>query len=226
MIDTMSPISVIENPAFRKLVNGIIQITMGSGSVVSVPTRKTIVTRIRDMYLAKTLEIDKLLSQQKWICATADIWSSSHRSFLGVTCHYIDVVEPFDFQRKSLVLCLKRFQGRHTADKIAEILTTVFSSYKIQDKVAAVVTDNASNFAKAFAEYGYKFSNGDEEDVLEEENSEESSDGGTISDGILEHEDLTTLLQSSCSVDLPSHVRCASHTISLIATTDFEKVES
>lgn len=53
-------------------------------------------------------------------------------------------------ERKSNALACRRIYGRHTYDKLADIIESVLNEFKITSKVSHIITDNASNFAKAF----------------------------------------------------------------------------
>ena len=57
-----------------------------------------------------------------------------------------------------LTLCAQqqiyeRIRGHHTNDDIAAKISQVHAEFQIQGKVSATVTDNGSNFVKAFNEY-------------------------------------------------------------------------
>lgn len=56
--------------------------------------------------------------------------------------------------RKSCAIACRRFEGDHTYDRVAKMIIDIHSSFEVNDKVVATVTDNASNFAKAFREFG------------------------------------------------------------------------
>ncbi|KAI4792337.1 hypothetical protein KUCAC02_033439 [Chaenocephalus aceratus] len=62
-------------------------------------------------------------------------------------------------------ISLRRFRGRHTYDAIATELEDIFSQYGFtNDKVTACVTDNGSNFVKAFKEHQQRQFESDEEE--------------------------------------------------------------
>lgn len=51
------------------------------------------------------------------------------------------------------MLACRRMQGRISNDRIADVLCRTFKEFKLQGKVSKVVTDNGSNFVKAFTCY-------------------------------------------------------------------------
>lgn len=64
------------------------------------------------------------------------------------------------FKRISYAIACKRFPGSHTYDRIANILNEIHSKYEItSEKLIATVTDNGSNFVKAFKKFGIHFDN-------------------------------------------------------------------
>lgn len=69
------------------------------------------------------------------------------RAFIGFTVHWID---PQTMQRKLNALACRRIMGSHSYDKLAEVIEQVLIEFNIQSKTTRLVTDNASNFAKAF----------------------------------------------------------------------------
>lgn len=93
-----------------------------------------------------------VLSQQKDICLTADIWSCKNRSFLGVSAHFMDD----SLIRKSYVIACKYFPAPHNHQTIAEEFQLLYSKFGINpSSITATVTDNGSNFVKAFSVYGH-----------------------------------------------------------------------
>ena len=73
---------------------------------------------------------------------------------MGVSVHWIDADT---LLRQSGVLGCFRFQGSHTFDKVAEKLDAIQREFGISErKIVATVTDNGSNFVKAFKEFGIR----------------------------------------------------------------------
>lgn len=51
-------------------------------------------------------------------------------------------------------MACERIRGHHTYDIIATKISKIHGEFQIQGRVTATVTDNGSNFAKPFREYG------------------------------------------------------------------------
>ncbi|ODM89661.1 hypothetical protein Ocin01_17021, partial [Orchesella cincta] len=115
---------------------------------------------------------------------------------------------------------MKRFPGKHTADRIAELLVEVFSSYKLDNKITFVVTDNGSNFVKAFRDCQKELHLDLELDDLEEELFCENEE---LDENAIEAQDTFARLEEQSYASLPPHYRCVSHTLSLVATKDLDK---
>ncbi|CAI5694081.1 unnamed protein product [Oreochromis niloticus] len=81
-----------------------------------------------------------------------------------MTAHWID---PSTFVRGHAALACKRVRGRHTYDVIGNEIEQVHSAYGLHSKVTATVTDNGSNFIKAFRMF--QKSDSDEESEEDEE---------------------------------------------------------
>jgi len=88
------------------------------------------------------------LEKARWVSATADSWSSHKRAFMGITVHFVD---SDTLKMVSSALACGRFKGAHTGEAIGKMIYAIFKEFGIESKIQNVVTDNASNFAKAFA---------------------------------------------------------------------------
>lgn len=86
-----------------------------------------------------------------YFCATSDIWSRSNRSFIAVTVHFF---EPKSLQLKTKFIACEHFTGRHTHDKVALKLHSIFDRYNILRKVFFITTDGAGEYVAAFKYFG------------------------------------------------------------------------
>ena len=69
-------------------------------------------------------------------------------------CYFFQIDEA-TLKRESATLACTRFKGVHSFDKIAEKLQDIHGEFGLNSKkIIATVTDNGSNFVKAFKEYG------------------------------------------------------------------------
>lgn len=110
--------------------------------------------------LLKTLDIrfDEMkvvlkqhLSNQKHLCATADVWTARAQSYLGVTIHFLNSL----FKRESYVIGFKQLHGRHTYDILGKTIHEIMLDFGIRNgQLRNIVTDGGSNFAKMFKKYG------------------------------------------------------------------------
>ena len=225
VIKCSQPVSIVEKEPFKELV-GI----LSSGACKSI-NRKALVSRIDKVSVEHFDQVKAELKKADHICTTADIWSNRKKSFIGVTAHIIDNET---FERKSFALACERFTGTHDYKAIAEKIDGIHGKFDLSsDKVVRVVTDNASNFGKAFKIFGMKdieCENGetiDLEDPLENENDIEFIDFASVLD---EDDNESTTdghgIEADVSqIELPMHETCKAHTASLIATVDIGKAK-
>ncbi|XP_056638087.1 uncharacterized protein LOC130446069 [Diorhabda sublineata] len=103
IIDTMSPISIVENKSFRTLIEGAQKLQ----NPPKFMCRRTCNKRIADMCAEYKENLKIKLKTVDYVCTTADVWSSSRRSYLGMTVHWID---PHTYERKSFTLACRRFK--------------------------------------------------------------------------------------------------------------------
>ncbi|CAG7727104.1 unnamed protein product, partial [Allacma fusca] len=184
------PLSIVEDKRFRNLVKGL-------DPKAEVFSRGTLVAKLMERKGKFEDGLKQRIKFVKEFCATTDIWSSRRRSYLGVTLHWITN----DLERKSCILALKRFKGSHTFDRIASMLHEIFKSFGLSlTGREGIVTGGIIDI--------------DELDSVDDEDDDEVSE--------LVSEDMGRVLQSvtPTNILLPSHARCASHTLSLVATTD------
>lgn len=117
------------------------------GRTFKIMSRHALKSKIDWTFETEKNKLIRIFSEIEYIGITCDIWSSKHRSFMGVTAHWID---PKTYERRYAILSCARFLFPHTNDRIADHLINVCDIYGITAKVIATTTDNASNFNKAW----------------------------------------------------------------------------
>ena len=138
-------------------------------------------------------------------------------------------IEEDTLRRGSGALACKRFKGEHSYLKIAENLDDIMSNFNIPiSKVVSTVTDNGSNFVKAFKEFGV-----DARSTINQTDLDPEINDGNEDEEEVEIDDLVPLNlndlddtnehHAELDYSLSKQVRCASHTLSLVATTDAKK---
>lgn len=138
---TCSPLSILEAPSFLKLFPG-----------KNIPSRRSITRLLSESHLENVDTLANKISEINYVCTTADVWSGGRKSFFGYTCHWIDTETLI---RKSAALGCRRFKGSHTFDSITDIICGINDQYKLPiEKTVYTITDNGSNFVKAFKEFG------------------------------------------------------------------------
>ncbi|CAH2093103.1 unnamed protein product [Euphydryas editha] len=196
-IHSMIPLRAIEDPYFLKIFTDL---------------------EISDYYEKQVTTIKSELSEVEYVCTALDIWSSKKRSFIGVTVHWIKN----DSRRASVALACQRFKGVHIYDRLSEFIQEINADYNLySNKIVASVTDNGSNFVKAFQTFGVKLSNIDLIDTDKQFQGSQSPEDSSESD-----EEETAPMNPEGLHFVPVHLRCCAHTLSLCATTDANKVLS
>lgn len=111
-----------------------------------LPSRGTISKRMLPNLFEKVrAELQEQIRTAPAVCLTTDCWTSNTTtSYMSVTCHYIT-----DFKLRSNLLDCFVVAESHTSQNLAQELSRVAKEWGIQDKIAACVTDNASNIVKA-----------------------------------------------------------------------------
>lgn len=213
----------------------LIEITTGvseptaESSHYNIISRNTVASRIDEFYSIEKEKLIAELANVKYICATADIWSTKRKSFLGATIHYVD---ENTLEKKSRALCCRRFRSPHDYERITSLLSAIYEEFNISEKVICTVTDNASNFVKAFKEFGISLEAFlafiDSNNKIENEMLENS-----IETPIVDENDNLDFFEDELSavifeeIDdnitsrfLSAHFRCGSHTLCRIAAKD------
>ena len=207
VVEEMLPVNTVDSPSFRAIISKI-----PTSNDAGLPHRTCFSSYLDKQYETMETNLKAALHEVDFVSTTADIWTANNKSYMGVTLHWIseDTLE-----RKKAALACRRVRGRHTYDVIGQEIEDIHSAYGIGNKVVATVTDNGSNFVKAFRVY---------EAVSSDDEGEEEPDDDEVT--FLPMAELLSAEGESdveAQIVLPPHHRCASHTINLISTNDVEK---
>jgi len=107
-----------------------------------LPSRKAVSNSIIPLLYHQTYEkIQVLMTNCFAVCLTIDGWTSiKNESYIGVTAHFIDE----NASLQSMCFGCEKFE-----ENLASFLKNTIREWNIEYKVAAVVSDNASNIVGA-----------------------------------------------------------------------------
>lgn len=98
---------------------------------------------------------------------------------MGMTAHWIN---PTHFSPQKAGIACTRIKGRHTYDVVAGAIEQIHSAYGLSNKVVATVTDNGSNFVKAFRVFETPAAASDSEDEGDGVEDQETDEEVTFTD--------------------------------------------
>ncbi|KZS10024.1 Uncharacterized protein APZ42_025607 [Daphnia magna] len=133
---------------------------------------------------------------------------SPRRSFIRMTVHWLGS----DLSRRSACLAVRRVIGSHTFDVIVKSIDSIHKEFGISSKVNCTITDNGSNFLKAFK-------------ILERHSKESAEKEATTSEES-DDDNITVFDTEQERIKLPRHMRCSWHLLNLIATTDVHNISN
>ena len=216
-------LSTVESPAFQRLIGGL--------CCTQVPDRKSFTLYLDRLYDQMVQRVKETLEKVEYVSTTVDMWTAHNRSFLGMTAHWID---PVTLRRCKAALACTRVMSRHAYDVLGARIEQIHESYGLTGKITATITDNGSNFIKAFAVFHHPSL--DSSSVSTEETAALSMDED--SDDCLENTDAKEIIFENVDqlltmetedeftqvqYDLQAHERCAAHTLNLVASIDIDK---
>lgn len=204
-VEDMQPVATVERTGFKKFCSLV-------APKCEMPSRRTLNRRLEDLYNQKKAHLISSLSGVAWMSATADIWSAHKRAYMGVTLNYVNHET---IEMESIALGCRRFRGSHTGEAIAKCLRGIFDEYGVTSRILNVVTDNATNFSKAFSLVV-------ESDRVDSTNMDSAMEGESNELEVLEIGQLLHDFESDMDDELllPPQKRCGNHTLNLVARSD------
>ncbi|GFR76802.1 zinc finger BED domain-containing protein 1 [Elysia marginata] len=136
----MQPFSIVEERGFRTFIQAL-------DPRYEIPGRKKITqVIIPRLYKREEEAVKKELENTEHVALTTDEWTSrTTKGYMAVTAHFINN----NMTLQSRVLETRRITSSVTLENIKDELNHVMDSWGIQEKVFAIVTDNAANMKSA-----------------------------------------------------------------------------
>lgn len=105
--------NVVQSPSLQQMLERV------SGRKITIPTSYKLMNSLDDEYTKMKEALKELLSKQKFVCLTADVWSARAQSYLGVTVHFIN---PETFQNESYVLAFQQIKFKQTYNALGKAI--------------------------------------------------------------------------------------------------------
>lgn len=148
LVKNYLPMQLVDSVHFRNFVHSL-------NSNYSVPSRKTVATvLIPQLYdiAAEKIKTSLRSPDINAVCLTTDSWTSrANENYVAITVHYIH-----DFKLKSHILDCYCYSDSHTALNLCSEIKKIAEKWGIQNKIVAIVSDNAANVKAAVKLTGYK----------------------------------------------------------------------
>jgi len=161
-----------------------------------------------------------------WLCNYYKRSASVCVTLCSCDCYHASCLNDKSLKRQKVAIACIRITGRHTYDILAAKIEEIHRSFGLHGKISATVTDNGSNFVKAFTCFSVQETEHDNDDKISM-----VDDDGVVPDDDVEFTDLHSLMipdqddddLTQVEYELPPHHQCASHTLNLVASTNVEK---
>ena len=215
IIRSAQPFMLVREPSFVDLLQ-----TLQPGK--NVMCYRTLMKMLKQKFMDMRRQMKMEFGEVKYICVTGDVWTTGHRTFLGMTAHILTT----HLERKSYAIACSRVRDSLTYDVLTKVVLDILEQYNIEFKVVGMVTDNGTNFVKAFRlfEQDHDTENEDESSDEDEDGDESRTEDDKDEDDVMV--DLDAILLSGSEdpekIALPPHYRCAAHTLNLVASKDAE----
>ncbi|XP_057520741.1 zinc finger BED domain-containing protein RICESLEEPER 2-like [Amaranthus tricolor] len=130
------PLSMVDHIGFRRFVESL-------NSNFKMISRSTLKRDIMKMFKEEKLSLHKLLDHnESRIAITTDMWTVTNqkKGYMVITSHFID--KQWVLRNRTLRFCY--VPCPHTGGVIAKVMMDCLSQYCLENKISAVVVDNAT----------------------------------------------------------------------------------
>lgn len=135
VIDAKLNFTIVERPSFLLFVESL-------NPHKKIICRRTLSNMITSRLQSLALQVTEKISEIDAIALTFDIWSprKGARGFGCITAHYIER----DGTPRNLILNFRRLKHPHDGDSICAYLQKTIVAHKLEGRIVAITTDNAS----------------------------------------------------------------------------------
>ncbi|CAM4895123.1 unnamed protein product [Rotaria socialis] len=135
------PFKIVESAGFRDFMK---ECGFKFEPISAKKLKRDIIPSFANNVLKK---IQETLNKVNHVTLTIDGWSDRRcRSFLGITCHFIDD----KMIPQAYLIDFVRLKSPHTGENIQQLTEDVLDEFEIKEKVFKIITDNASSMIKAY----------------------------------------------------------------------------
>lgn len=115
------------------------------------PCSETLRRHASLLYSGLSSQLSALLSTASTVAITTDFWTSiATESYIALSAHFIDA----SFTLHSRCLAVQQYGGSHTGERIAACLAQLTRRFKLEDRIVACATDNATNMISGVEQLG------------------------------------------------------------------------
>lgn len=141
-IERHLPFDSIDDKSFKRAI-----LASNQGMKDYLFGRDTMKDRAKDEYTVAREKLKLILQEAlSKIHISFDIWASPFSTdvFLGVVTHFV-LEKDSKTVTQSILLALRRLNGTHSGENIAELLSDVLIEFEIVDKVDVFIADNVES---------------------------------------------------------------------------------
>lgn len=232
IVDEMRPLATVEKKSFRNMLQ-----VVSNSNELPIPSSKALKADLDSETNKLKAALKETLAKQKFVCTTADVWTSRAVSYLGMTVHFIDE----QLENNSFALTFKKMIKKQNFEYIGRCMNKVHDDFGLSiDKITHTVTDGGSNFCKAFRTYANHSEvpeasedessdsdcdSSEADSDLDADDEDESSENITIGELIPTTLNFNNQIESNDEEEiiLPQQMRCSAHLLNLICQADVKK---
>jgi hypothetical protein len=129
------PVSDVVSKPFLKLATGLVGQERWEAAGLRLATADELQQMILDKMADFKRVVKEALKRQSVVATTCDVWRTIRKTFLAVTCHWIDAST---MKRFNCLLDVRRISYNSTGETIARILYDVHREFGVLGKVTYI----------------------------------------------------------------------------------------